>query len=146
MASTVNLKCSDRAILAKRRSQKKAMRAKLQSLRAKNAKLQLCKFAVQRMQGLYVHTFFAFQMQKFANFAKKLQLCNLYGFLGVIFKNRFFIFDFFLLAGQLVHVTWSCWFIIGRWEVKICTWFLNWGEVHCASETCETFWCMIVFF
>ena len=51
--------------------------------------------------------------------------------------------DFFLLAGQLVSVTWSCKFIIGRWEVKICTRFSNWGEALCASETCETSWCMI---
>ena len=35
---------------------------------------------------------------------------------------------FFLLAGQLVNVTWSCKFIIGRWEMKICTRFSNWGE------------------
>ena len=48
-----------------------------------------------------------------------------------------------MLADQLVYVTWSCKFIIGRWEVKIYTWFSNWGEAHCASETCETSWCMI---
>ena len=35
-------------------------------------------------------------------------------------------------------------FIIGRWEVKICTWFTNWGDAHCASETCETSWCTII--
>ena len=50
---------------------------------------------------------------------------------------------FFLLAGQLVNVTWSCKFIIDRWKVKICTRFSNWGEALCASETCETSWCMI---
>ena len=27
--------------------------------------------------------------------------------------------------------------------MKICTRFSNWGEALCASETCETFWCMI---
>ena len=45
---------------------------------------------------------------------------------------------FVLLAGQLVNVTWSCKFIIGRWKVKICTRFSNWGEALCASETCKT--------
>ena len=46
-------------------------------------------------------------------------------------------------CAQVVHVTWSCMFIIGRWEVKICTLFSNWGDTHCASETCETYWCTI---
>ena len=52
-------------------------------------------------------------------------------------------FHFFLLAGELVNVTWSCKFIIGRWKVKICTRFSNWGDALCASETCKTSWCMI---
>ena len=38
------------------------------------------------------------------------------------------ILQFFLLAGQLINVTWFCKFIIDRWKVKICTQFSHWSR------------------
>ena len=70
---------------------------------------------------------------------------DMQGMIGMmqVLAGRAHTILFFLLAGQLVNVTLSCKFIIDRWEVKICTRFSNWGEALCASETCETSWCMI---
>ena len=52
-----------------------------------------------------------------------------------------FIFDpFFLLAGQLVHVTWSCSFIIGWWEVKNLYMILELGRSPLCTVKRETSW------
>ena len=47
---------------------------------------------------------------------------------------------FFLLAGQLVHVTWSCWFIIGWWEVKNLYKILELGRSPLCIVKRETSW------
>ena len=47
---------------------------------------------------------------------------------------------FFLLAGQLVHVTWSCSFIIGWWEVKNLYIILELGRSPLCTVKRETSW------
>ena len=47
---------------------------------------------------------------------------------------------FFLLAGQLVHVTWSCSFIIGWWEVKDLYMILELGRSPLCTVKRETSW------
>ena len=47
---------------------------------------------------------------------------------------------FFLLAGQLVHVTWSCSFIIGWWEVKNLYMILELGRSPLCTVKRETSW------
>ena len=46
----------------------------------------------------------------------------------------------FFARRPLVHVTWSCLFIILDEKVKICTEFSNWGDAHFTSETGEKTW------
>ena len=48
--------------------------------------------------------------------------------------------SFFLLAGQLVHVTWSCSFIIGWWEVKDLYMILELGRSPLCTVKRETSW------
>ena len=48
--------------------------------------------------------------------------------------------SFFLLAGQLVHVTWSCSFIIGWWEVKKLYMILELGRSPLCTVKRETSW------
>ena len=47
---------------------------------------------------------------------------------------------FFLLAGQLVYVTWSCSFIIGWWEVKNLYMILELGRSPLCTVKRETSW------